>query len=119
MMSPSEPTRAATVLDLINEVRGPCFICAREALSGLAFRFKPVCLTCAPHSLSGEVMLEFTDTENEAIQAGGADAGAYLESIGKFDLSELSPEQWVKFLGVFLHGYSAAMREAARTNPPF
>jgi hypothetical protein len=120
-MSHSEPSgkRAATVLDLINEVRGPCFICAREAFSGLAFKFKPVCLTCAPHSLAGAVMLEFTETEDEAIAEGGAQAGAYLDSIGKTDLAELTPEQWAKFLGTFLHGYSAAMREAARLNPPF
>src|SRR5690349_2049201 len=26
---------------------GACFICAREALSGLTFKFKPVCLSCA------------------------------------------------------------------------
>src|SRR5205085_1548287 len=83
---------------------GPCFICAREALAGFTFKGKPVCITCAPHSLSGEVMLEFTDTEKEAIEAGGGDAGDYLDSLGKTDLADLTPEQWVKFLGVFLHG---------------
>lgn len=98
---------------------GACFVCAREALAGLTYKNKPVCLHCAPHSLTGEVMLQFTDTEAEAITAGGAEAGAYLEAIGKFDLSELTPEQWAKFLSTFLHGYSGAMREAARTNPPF
>jgi hypothetical protein len=98
---------------------GACFICAREAFSGLTFKFKPVCLSCAPHSLAGEVMLEFTDTEEEAITAGGEAAGAYLDQIGKTDLADLTPEQWHKFLGCFLHGYSDAMREAARTNPPF
>lgn len=98
---------------------GPCFICAREALAGFTFKGKPVCITCAPHSLAGEVMLEFTDTENEAIEAGGAEAGAYLDAIGKTDLADLTPEQWVKFLGTYLHGYSAHMREAARINPPF
>lgn len=120
-MSPSERhgARAATVSDLINEVRGPCFICKREAFSGLAFRFKPVCLACAPNSLAGAVMQEFTETEAEAIEAGGAVAGTYLEAIGKTDLAELTPDQWHKFLGTFLHGYSTAMREAARTNPPF
>lgn len=98
---------------------GPCFICQREAFSGLAFKTKPVCLSCAPHSLSGEVMLEFTETEAGAISAGGEQAGAYLDQIGKTDLAELAPDQWLKFLATFLHGYSEAMREAARTNPPF
>lgn len=114
-----EGTRAATVLDLINEVRGPCFICSREAFSGLHFKFQPVCLSCAPNSLAGAVMQEFTETEEEAIAAGGAQAGAYLDSIGKTDLAELTPEQWTKFLGTFFHGYSVHMREAARANPPF
>lgn len=115
-----EGTRAATVMDLMDEVRGgACFICAREALSGLHFKFKPVCLTCAPHSLSGEVMFDLTDTENEAIEAGGAAAGAYLDTIGKTDLAELTPEQWHRFLGTFLAGYSGKMRAAAKENPPF
>lgn len=115
-----EGTRAATVMDLMDEVRGgACFICQREALSGLHFKFKPVCLTCAPHSLAGEVMLEFTDTEEAAIEAGGAQAGAYLDSIGKSDLATLAPEQWHRFLGAFLAGYSAHMRAAAKENPPF
>jgi hypothetical protein len=51
-------------------------------------------------------MLEFTESEEEAITAGGQEAGAYLDSIGKTDLADLG-------------GYSNAMRETARSNPPF
>lgn len=98
---------------------GPCFICQREAFAGLAHKFKPVCLSCAPHSLSGDVMLEFTDTEEAAITAGGAEAGAYLDTIEKTDLAELTEDQWARFLRTFLHGYSNSMREAARSHPPF
>jgi hypothetical protein len=64
-------------------------------------------------------MLEFTESEEEAITAGGQEAGAYLDSIGKTDLADLTPEQWSRFLGTFLGGYSNAMRETARSNPPF
>lgn len=104
----------------LSEVQGgPCFICKREAFAGLTFLTTPVCLTCAPYSLAGAVMLQFTEAEEEAIEAGGAAAGAYLETIGKFDLSELAPDQWRGFLGTFLHGYSAHMREAAVVHPPF
>jgi hypothetical protein len=104
----------------LSEVQGgPCFICKREAFSGLTFQTKPVCLKCAPYSLAGAVMIQFTETEEEAIEAGGAAAGAYLETIGKFDLSELSPEQWRDFLNTVLHGYSAHMQAAAVVHPPF
>jgi hypothetical protein len=86
----------------------------------LAFAGKPVCGTCAPNALAGDMMmLDFADVEVEALQAGGGAAGEYLDSIGKTDLAQLTGDEWNTFLGKVLTGYSERMRQAAREHPPF
>lgn len=60
-----------------------------------------------------------TDQEDEALNAGGNAGGEYLESIGVTDLAALDAVQWREFLARILEGYSAAMREAAKTTAPF
>jgi hypothetical protein len=98
---------------------GPCFICKREARAALYYKTLAVCLTCAPHSLGGELMIKTTETETEALEAGGAKAGAFLDSIGKTDLAELSEGEWATFLAEVLDGYSDHMRQEAKAAPPF
>ena len=98
---------------------GPCMTCLREATRGLSYKSNPICARCAPYAGAGEMMLNFSDTEVEAIDAGGAAAGEYLDTIGKTDLAELSPDQWQEFLGKFLDGYSTFMQEEAKRYPPF
>jgi hypothetical protein len=48
--------------------------------------------------------------ERRAIEEGGGVAGEYLQSIGKFNLAELTPEEWDEFCRRMLHGFQDAMR---------
>lgn len=65
-------------------------------------------------------MLDFSETEQEAIDAGGAVAGEFLDSIGVGELFErVTPEQWATFLAKFLDGYSGHMRAEVLNYPPF
>lgn len=57
--------------------------------------------------------------EARALQAGGNVGGAYLESIGKTDLADLTPEQWAEFLSRVLAGYSDDLIQQAREAVPF
>ncbi|CCD94637.1 hypothetical protein BRAO375_3660031 [Bradyrhizobium sp. ORS 375] len=50
-------------------------------------------------------------TEALALQDAGADAGAYLERLGKFNLSELSEKEWTNFLTTILNSYGDNMRK--------
>jgi hypothetical protein len=98
-----------------------CANCMREALDGLNYHHAPLCTTCAPHAGSLDKMT--TDTEEEAIEAGGMKAGEYLDGLaqgaGKYDLADLSPHEWRTFLARVLEGYSEHMREAVKTTAPF
>lgn len=96
-----------------------CFVCRREAIADLYFRYAPVCKDCAPVALGGWIMLQFSENEEEAIGAGGGEAGAYLDQIQKTDLATLSEQEWLEFLRHFLCGYSAKMQEGAAKQPPF
>jgi hypothetical protein len=98
---------------------GPCHICQRQSLAGLNFKGKPLCAACAPFPHAGELMLEFSDTEDEALDAGGQAGGEYLDSINKTDLATLTKQEWRMFLGKVLKGYSEFMRAEVRKYPPF
>jgi len=96
-----------------------CTICRREAIPGLAYKNRPICASCAPYALGGEMMLTFSENEEEAIDAGGAAAGAFLDGLDKTDLATLTGNEWRAFLGKFLEGYSEHMRAGAARHPPF
>ena len=97
-----------------------CCNCMRPATSGLSLKHKPICTVCAPYSLGILQMRGAPNTiENEALKAGGQTGGAYLDSIGKYDLAVLSGEEWAEFLRRVLEGYAEHMRELARDWPPF
>jgi hypothetical protein len=46
-----------------------------------------------------------TKSEMTSLHHGGRMGGEYLQSIGVYDLSQLSPEQWEQFLKCVLGGY--------------
>lgn len=95
-----------------------CFLCKREAYHHLKYRDRSVCGECAPFAGLGELMI--TDCEAKALEAGGREAGEYLDSIGVGELFErVTPEQWDTFLGKVLEGYSAEMRRRVSEDPPF
>lgn len=97
----------------------PCQICKRAGTPGLSYKDKPICMRCSPHALGGEMMLAFSENEEEAIEVGGQEAGAYLDSIQKTDLATLSGDEWRTFLGKVLDGYANHMTAMAAQHPPF
>lgn len=108
-----------TIAKILTPPTRACNVCQREAIAGLAFKGNPLCAACAPYPNAGEIMLEFSDAEEEAIEAGGAAAGAYLDGIGKTDLAALSENEWHEFLCAVLAGYSEHMRALVKEAPPF
>lgn len=110
-------------IENMTETTGPapksraCTNCKREALPGLTYRDQPICAPCAPYA--GSLPMITTDTEEEALEAGGNAGGQYLDSIGKTDLATLSPLEWSTFLSKVLEGYGEHMRDAAVTTAPF
>lgn len=76
----------------------------------------PDCRLCS-RAICGHVKQINQSDEAKARQVGGQSAGQFLESIGVFDLRDLSPDQWDLFLQRFLEGYAAQMRIAADDIP--
>lgn len=50
-------------------------------------------------------MIDPTKPELDALRLAGEAGGQYLESLGRYDLSVLSPEEWVTFLGCVISKY--------------
>lgn len=57
--------------------------------------------------------------EEKAIAAGGAEAGAYLESIGKTDLAAMTPEEWREFCKRLFEATCADLKRQASEWVPF
>lgn len=58
-------------------------------------------------------MIDPTPNEQAAISAAGAQAGEYLESIGKSDLAKLSADEWATFCTAMVGGYVEALQAMA------
>jgi hypothetical protein len=57
------------------------------------------------HFRSTGQMIDPSPDERKAALAGGANAGEYLDSIGKSDLAALTAEEWEQFLLCVVGGY--------------
>jgi len=57
---------------------------------------------------------EFTRLERQAAVEGGAEAGAYLEKIGKTDMLKLNREEWEEFCRRLVAGYRKALKGGLR-----
>ena len=96
-----------------------CGVCRRLA-HGIGYapkQGKPVLWLCTNAdciSLGGTVfnMAPKTLSAHElmALDEAGEVAGAYLESIDKFDLTQLSQTEWIEFLRTVLNSYGEKMR---------
>ena len=62
---------------------------------------------------------ELDFNEKKAVQIGGNAAGGYLDQIGIFDLSRLSPEQWTAFCETMFRETCAELRRQADDEIPF
>jgi hypothetical protein len=58
-------------------------------------------------------MIDPTRNERAAMQAGGDLGGQYLDSIGKTDLSSLTPLEWRTFVEAVVTGFCDYLRDAA------
>lgn len=100
----------------------PCEICRRES-TGITVNFpnKPVayfcCGSCAVAWVRSDGGLKLN--EPKAIEAGGYAAGAYLDSIGVFDLRNLSADQWRKFCTTLFVEACADLKRQADDEIPF
>jgi hypothetical protein len=58
--------------------------------------------------------------ERQALLDGGDALGAYLDKIGKTDLTQLTPEEWEAMLAINLNAYGASMtRQLEADKAPF
>ncbi|QDP60539.1 MAG: hypothetical protein Unbinned338contig1000_32 [Prokaryotic dsDNA virus sp.] len=57
--------------------------------------------------------------EKTAAAIGGNAGGEYLDSIGVFDLRQLSPDQWGEFCGRIFQGTCDELRRRANDEIPF
>ncbi|WP_311276135.1 DUF6511 domain-containing protein [Methylobacterium sp. WCS2018Hpa-22] len=96
-----------------------CGICRRQAVGlGYTPKFgKRIVWTCDdPTCLSlGKTVFHMpaknlTQQEAFSLSEAGEEAGAYLESIGKFSLAELTEEEWIRFLKTVLNAFGDRMR---------
>lgn len=64
--------------------------------------------------------VDISKTEHNALQEASADAGMYIEALGKFNLAEMSPDEWSELIKVACFSYAEAMRHvvAAGEEPP-
>lgn len=107
-----------------------CGICARSAI-GIGYApppaaHKPILWLCDdPDCLSlavqGYAMKQdtFTGREEEAKREGGMAGAAYLEQIGKYDLTTMNEPEWNEFLRRIVGGYRVALKNAVRDEAPF
>lgn len=58
-------------------------------------------------------MVDPTEQEIVGIQAGSASGGAYLDSIGKTDLAQLTPDEWMTFCESVVTGFVEHMQTTA------
>lgn len=100
-----------------------CAVCEGQAADVTVGRFHlcndPRCADVAKSWL-GRQADGSTYWESEAVKSGGKAAGKYLESIGKYDLASLTPDQWEKFCGTMVSGFRVELRRlGALKAPPF
>lgn len=95
-----------------------CFVCARHAHGiGLgAFKSDPqyLCVECMMLLDEVSKVRSFDPYERKAIDMAGEKAGAYLDSIDKFDLSALSEDEWNVFLRNVIGGFADSLRKVIK-----
>ncbi|MEM1346642.1 MAG: DUF6511 domain-containing protein [Pseudomonadota bacterium] len=111
-----------------NILRPPCNVCSRQ---GQGFEYRdPVFRGDSPvHFCSfacSEVFMvsrardvPLTHDEARALKAGGDQAGAYLDRLGKTDLATLTPEEWHEFCRLLYVGTCDDLALQAQESVPF
>lgn len=105
-----------------------CFVCARPAVGhGVAPDARSpigwICddLECIQIGKDTYKMDQgkFRRLDSLAAQEGGAEAGAYLDEIGVYELDKLTVEQWAEFCRRLIGGYRVALKTTLRDEPVF
>ncbi len=103
----------------------PCAVCRGRADSGHKFGFRnqpivqacrdPRCQALLPkvYKMTTQQMDAF---EAKAIKHGGEQAGAYLDSLNKFNLGEMSGEEWETFCAAMVTGYREHLKWMLENN---
>lgn len=105
----------------------PCAVCNR-ASAGFAFSAPGTgappaffCSMCCSEvwMVAHRRKIELTRDEATAALAGGKVAGAFLEQLGRTDLTQLSRVEWAEFCGRLTRGYLEDLQRQADTQVPF
>lgn len=111
-------------MTIFSELVGTCAVCLRRHnnIGWSPSDRHPVKWTCKPCLRAAEdpILVQrvyqmprkrLDEFEERAIIAGGEEAGAYLDELGKTDLATLHPDEWQEFGARWLVGYANAMRD--------
>jgi len=107
-----------------------CGICARQAIgigySPQGYRNNPIIWLCDDPECIRQAMWSYTmkqdnwnRIESMAAQDGGSEGGEYLDQIGKFNLAELTPDEWAEFNRRIVAGYRKALAKRTAEECPF
>ncbi len=105
-----------------------CAICRRDALGyGFAPSFiridAPAVKLCSRRcqyitgKLSG--MIDPNKHETDALLAASISGGAFVETIGKTDLSGWTKQEWAALIDVIVTSFQDFLRQAYADDPPF
>lgn len=105
-----------------------CAICRRDARGyGFAPSFiridAPAVKLCSrrcqdiTRKLSG--MIDPNTHETDALLAASISGGAYVETIGKTDLSSWTEQEWAALIDVIVTSFQDFLRQAYADDPPF
>lgn len=105
-----------------------CAVCRRSAVGyGYAPNAKaptawvcddPACLQLVRENYTA-LQRNFSRWESLAVQAGGKEAGAYLDAIGVTDLANLTADQYREFCCHLVAGYRSGLKLVTRDEAPF
>lgn len=103
----------------------PCAVCNRAARGIVVTLPKlPAAHFCSFHCSEVWMIAQRRDipmepSEERAVAFGGRQAGAYLEEIGKFDLREMTAEEWATFCGRLYRAACDDLSNQASEHIPF
>ena len=103
----------------------PCAVCRARANSGhkFGYRNQPILHACKDPRCQALLPKVYKMTrpqldafEEKAIKHGGHEAGAYLDSLGKYNLAEMTDDEWATFCACLVKGYGEHMKWMLENN---
>jgi len=62
--------------------------------------------------------IDISTTEHNALKDASADAGLYLEALGKTDMASMTVEEWQEFVKVTCFSYAENMQNVVESEDP-